>query len=280
MGFTVSFQTWVFLGSIAVGALLGVVYDLFRISRIALPLPAVFILLEDFCFFLFCAVITFGYMMNTLEGQVRMFIVVGELIGFVLYYLTVGSLVMKLAQVIFGFLYGILRRLYRIFLRPVVLLVRKAVRYFQKQLSKAKAACKKQGRNAKFRLKRQQVLLYNLIKKKPGTPSASPQKTKGKERSKMKRPRRTRKSLLMRICVFGFAGYLAVTLIHLQVEIAQRQKELEEIKQQCEEQRIENKELERVLMLGSDEKYIERIAREKLGFAYPDERVLIDVSGS
>ncbi len=85
---------------------------------------------------------------------------------------------------------------------------------------------------------------------------------------------------MMRLCVFGFAGYLVVTLIQLQVEISQRQKELEEVKQQVEEQRIENKELERILMSDSDEKYIERIAREKLGFAYPDERVLIDVSGS
>ncbi len=96
----------------------------------------------------------------------------------------------------------------------------------------------------------------------------------------MKKHRKTRKSFMMRLCVFGFAGYLVVTLIQLQVEISQRQKELEEVKQQVEEQRIENKELERILMSDSDEKYIERIAREKLGFAYPDERVLIDVSGS
>ena len=31
---------------------------------------------------------------------------------------------------------------------------------------------------------------------------------------------------------------------------------------------------------GTEEEYIERIAREKLGYAYPEEQVLIDISGS
>ena len=52
------------------------------------------------------------------------------------------------------------------------------------------------------------------------------------------------------------------------------------IEQQNEEQRIANKELERMLSDGTEEEYIERIAREKLGYAYPEEQVLIDISGS
>lgn len=43
---------------------------------------------------------------------------------------------------------------------------------------------------------------------------------------------------------------------------------------------IANKELERILSDGTEEEYIERIAREQLGFAYPEEQVLVDISGS
>ena len=52
------------------------------------------------------------------------------------------------------------------------------------------------------------------------------------------------------------------------------------LEQQNEEQRIANKELERILSDGTEEEYIERIAREQLGFAYPEEQVLVDISGS
>ena len=52
------------------------------------------------------------------------------------------------------------------------------------------------------------------------------------------------------------------------------------LEQQNEEQRIANKELERILSDGAEEEYIERIAREQLGFAYPEEQVLVDISVS
>ena len=56
--------------------------------------------------------------------------------------------------------------------------------------------------------------------------------------------------------------------------------QLAALEQQNEEQRIANKELERILSDGTEEEYIERIAREQLGFAYPEEQVLVDISGS
>ena len=50
--------------------------------------------------------------------------------------------------------------------------------------------------------------------------------------------------------------------------------------QACEEQRAYNEEIEEILSREDDSEYIERVAREKLGYAYPDERVYIDISGS
>lgn len=85
------------------GAVFGAVYDLFRIFRIAVPLPAGVIVAEDVIYFAFCGFMSFFLAMTVNFGQVRFFILLGELLGFLLYYLTLGVLVMKCAQQIIAF---------------------------------------------------------------------------------------------------------------------------------------------------------------------------------
>ena len=68
-------------------------------------------------------------------------------------------------------------------------------------------------------------------------------------------------------------------LVFNQVDIAAKQKELQDLENQLEQQRQQNDELERVLESGSDQEIIERVARDKLGYAKPNERVFIDVTG-
>lgn len=88
------------------------------------------------------------------------------------------------------------------------------------------------------------------------------------------------KNIFFKVSVAFFALYLIVALVKLQGDIAVRRAELEVIQLANREQRTANNELERILAEDSQEEYIERIAREKLGFAYPEEQVIIDVSGS
>ena len=92
--------------------------------------------------------------------------------------------------------------------------------------------------------------------------------------------KRGRKSFLLRIGVFAFVIYASVLLIDMQINLANRRRQLVELEQRVEIQRIANKELERQLAQGMDQMYIERIARERLGFIAPDETVYIDISGS
>ena len=74
-------------------------------------------------------------------------------------------------------------------------------------------------------------------------------------------------------------GYLVAGLVFNQVDIAAKQKELQDLENQLEQQRQQNDELERVLESGSEQEIIERVARDKLGYAKPNERVFIDVTG-
>ena len=56
----VNTQTLIFLQSLLMGAALGAVYDLFRIFRIAVPLPAGAIVAEDVIYFVFCGFFLFN----------------------------------------------------------------------------------------------------------------------------------------------------------------------------------------------------------------------------
>ena len=103
-------------------------------------------------------------------------------------------------------------------------------------------------------------------------------KTKGAQSAKTKK-KRGRSSLILRLCVFAFVVYAAVHLIDIQINIAGWRRQLVELEQRVEVQRIANRELERQLVQAEDEHYIERIARERLGFVLPDESVYVDISG-
>ena len=89
-----------------------------------------------------------------------------------------------------------------------------------------------------------------------------------------------RGSLILRLCIFAFVVYAMVHLIDMQINMASRRRQLVELEQRVETQRIANRELERQLAQGMDEQHIERIARERLGFIAPNETVYIDISGS
>ena len=54
MGFTLAQQTQQFLGALALGILLGMGYDLFRVSRRIFHFSAAAVFGEDLCFFLRC----------------------------------------------------------------------------------------------------------------------------------------------------------------------------------------------------------------------------------
>ena len=79
--------------------------------------------------------------------------------------------------------------------------------------------------------------------------------------------------------VLGFMClYLLFDIISIRIRLSAEQKELDYICEQIEIAQEENDELVR-MMSGDKDEYIERIAREKLGYAAVDERVFEDVSG-
>lgn len=82
---------------------------------------------------------------------------------------------------------------------------------------------------------------------------------------------------LMAAAFLALCGYLFVSLIHYQVSIGSKQQELLSVQNQLSNQLTENAELSNTLEQGENA-IIERYAREQ-GYAKPNERVFVDISG-
>lgn len=80
--------------------------------------------------------------------------------------------------------------------------------------------------------------------------------------------------------MFAFAIYSIGYITLMQIDISSRKDALEQSKAELKERQIINKEVSDILSSDKKDEYIMRIAREKLGFVFPDERVFIDISGN
>lgn len=85
--------------------------------------------------------------------------------------------------------------------------------------------------------------------------------------------------VIPRVLFLAIVAYLAVTMITTQVEIVAKRQQLDNVTAQVTAQQAQNDELQRALEADNEDAYIERVAREKLGYALPGERVYVDVSG-
>ena len=120
--FSVSEHTSLFLLSVVMGAALGVVYDCFRVLRILFPhsVKSKAVAVEDIIFWLIYGFCVFCYAAALARGQVRFFIVLGSLTGFVLYIVTVGNLITGIIRRIVTALYKILHKVHSVIIKPIV----------------------------------------------------------------------------------------------------------------------------------------------------------------
>ena len=71
--------------------------------------------------------------------------------------------------------------------------------------------------------------------------------------------------------------YLTINLISAQFELMTKKQELANIQEQKDRLQLEVADTQSLLDEDRDEVYIERIARERLGYANPGEKVYIDI---
>lgn len=162
MEISVAEQTWMFLASVALGAALGACYDVFRILRIAFPHRSAAVVAEDILFFALCAAATFCFLLAAGDGQLRAFVLIGEAIGGILYYCTIGVLVIGMAKWIIAAIKWVLNTIWRIFIRPVWNVIKKIAGFFRKKVGNTANCIKSRVKTSNSHLKNHSQILYNL----------------------------------------------------------------------------------------------------------------------
>ena len=88
-----------------------------------------------------------------------------------------------------------------------------------------------------------------------------------------------RKSTIFRILFLAFTIYIIISLTSLQVQLISLKRELNSKTAHYNELNLEIEEALHLLDSGNETELIEKTARERLGYYYPDEEVHIDISG-
>ena len=91
--------------------------------------------------------------------------------------------------------------------------------------------------------------------------------------------RRTRKkSFILTLGLVLLMGYFVITFLSLQLSIKERRSVLEQKNVAYQQQLAENERLKSIVESEDKSEYIEQVAREKLGYVMPGEKVFYDVT--
>jgi spore cortex biosynthesis protein YabQ len=95
MNILISSQSKVFFLAISGGVLIGFAYDLLRIFRRLIKHNKIIIGIEDIVFFLITSVLMFIKIFDANYGVIRGFVLLGIVLGVLIYYSSVSSIVVK-----------------------------------------------------------------------------------------------------------------------------------------------------------------------------------------
>ena len=78
--------------------------------------------------------------------------------------------------------------------------------------------------------------------------------------------------------IITFIGGCSVAAVAMQIDSAEKAKELDTIQAKIDAYKLQNEEMQRTLDSDDLSDYMERIALEERGYAYPNERRFYDTS--
>lgn len=107
------------------GAVFGLAYEIIRAFRHFASCGKIRLNIEDCVFIVLCALVMFIVTLSTGDGQIRLYHVLGVLLGFSVYILTVGRLLNAVNKRIFGGLRRILIKMLRPIYKIVVKILQK-----------------------------------------------------------------------------------------------------------------------------------------------------------
>lgn len=99
--FSVSEEIFLFGLSCVFGIIIGICYDVFRTARILFPHNTALVVIEDVVFMAGYAVFLSSFSAVFARGEMRFYYVIGNAIGFIFYFFTIGSVVIGVMKKIY-----------------------------------------------------------------------------------------------------------------------------------------------------------------------------------
>ena len=100
------------------------------------------------------------------DGNIRFFLIIGEILGYIIYYFIMGNIILTIFQKTILFINKLILVIYKMFLRPILKVIFKIYRVLLKITSKIKINNILYKKNKDFSLKKNNIMLYNLIRNK------------------------------------------------------------------------------------------------------------------
>lgn len=160
---TMALQTRIFLLSIGLGFLLGILYDVFYIIRLMITKNKYAIYIQDILYLLVCSFITFLYILALNYGVVRGYVLLGELFGWVIYYLSSGFFVINYATKAIYKLKKTIKNLFLLIIKPFKMILTKIYKQILRIYLCFYKKIRKINRKFKISLKSNSKLVYNKM---------------------------------------------------------------------------------------------------------------------
>lgn len=126
-------------------------------------------------------------------------------------------------------------------------------------------------------------LMIEMMKRKNLTNKTQEVQNQANDTIKEIKPEKKRKKryLLLYLAVIGFAFYAMITIINQNVRIADKRAELKDLQQKINVVEIQTQYLQKVQSYKGEEltEYMEKIAKDELGYISEGERIFINVAG-
>ena len=152
-------QTEIFLYALGFGFLLGVLYDVFRLLRTMISNSGGFVFFVDFLYFAICTFLVFCFIMVTDRGRIRLYVAFGIILGWIVYYFSLGVIIMR----IFNVLIKALKQMFSALFKPFKRLGRMILRKTRKFAGFCKKNIRKSDKKVKFNLQKYKGIVYNLL---------------------------------------------------------------------------------------------------------------------
>lgn len=101
------------------GFIIGILFDIFRILRKSFNTPDFITYLEDIIFWILTGFILLYILLNFSYGQIRLYNIIGLIIGFILYMILISKTFIKVNVIIINFIKSIFNKIINILLFPI-----------------------------------------------------------------------------------------------------------------------------------------------------------------